>query len=241
MLNSYLKANWNAPKNVKTLITTRVNPDNNDFNLALHVGDNYKNVIHNRKLLSISLPNEPKWLSQTHTNLVLDLDKAEANGKSYDAAITTKKGTVCVVMTADCIPVLITNTTGSFVGAIHAGWRGVQNNIISNTINQSMTSVKDIIAYIGPAICAEHFEVGSDVFNIFSTLDSDNKTFFTPKNNDKFECDLVGIAKLQLIKLGVLENNIYLSKSCTYCKSDLFYSYRKEQNTGRFASLIWIE
>jgi YfiH family protein len=241
MLNSYLKANWSAPKNVKTLITTRTSPDDNDFNLALHVGDNPKNVIHNRQMLSISLPNEPKWLSQTHTNLVLDLDKNEADGKSYDAAITTTNSTVCVVMTADCIPILITNTAGSFAGAIHAGWRGVQNNIISNTISQSKTSAKNIIAYIGPAICAKHFEVGSDVFDIFFALDTDNKVFFTPKNNDKFECDLISIAKLQLVKLGVLEHNIYFSNLCTYCKNDLFYSYRKEKNTGRFASTIWLE
>ena len=241
MLNSHLNANWGAPKNVKTLITTRLSPGNTDFNLALHVGDNYKNVIHNRQTLSTSLPNEPRWLSQTHTNLVLDLDTDAANGKSYDASITTTKGTVCAVMTADCIPILITNTTGSFVGALHAGWRGVQNNIISNTINQSKIPAKNIIAYIGPAICTKHFEVDADVFEVFSKLDSDNQAFFTSKNNGKFECDLISIAKLQLIKLGVLEYNISLSNLCTYCKNDLFYSYRKEKNTGRFASIIWLE
>ena len=241
MLNNFLKANWDAPKNIKTLITTRLGIDNADFNLALHVGGDLHATKNNRDILAESLPNNPHWLSQTHTNLVLDLDSNIPNNTSFDAAITKTKGTVCVVMTADCIPILITNTNGSFVGAIHAGWRGVENNIIANTIQSSKVPPKDIIAYIGPAICGKHFEVGFDVFEIFTKLSSDYEKFFTPKGNDKFECDLIGIAKLQLINLGILDKNIYLSNLCTYCNNDLFYSYRKEKNTGRFASLIWIE
>lgn len=241
MLNNFLKANWKAPKNIKTLITTRVGINNTDFNLAMHVSGDIDSIKNNRQILALLLPSRPNWLSQTHTNLVLDLDNNIPNDRSFDAAITKTKFTICVIMTADCIPILITDTCGSFVGAIHAGWRGVENNIITNTINLTKVDPKDIIVYIGPAICTKHFEVGVDIFEIFTKQNTDYEKFFNPKSNHKFECDLIGIAKLQLINLGVLEKNINLSNQCTYCNNDLFYSYRKEKNTGRFASLIWIE
>jgi YfiH family protein len=241
MLNNFLFANWNAPKNVKTLITKRVDVDNKPFNLALHVGDQQSNVYHNREILAKYLPNNPQWLNQTHTNLVLDLDQPYTTPPNFDAALTHTIGKVCVVMTADCLPIFITDINASFVGAIHAGWRGVETQIIANAINLTKVAPKSILAYIGPSICAKHFEVGMDVFDIFTKLNKNNTSFFSLKNNNKFECDLIGIAKLQLLNLGVIENNIYLSGQCTYCNNDLFYSYRKEKSTGRFASLIWLE
>lgn len=243
----FLTANWNAPKNVRTLITTRIGGYSNNncasFNLARHVGEELKTVEKNRELLATHLPDTPTWLNQVHSDLVLNLDHTiDKNSiKTYDAAITSVANKVCVVMTADCIPILLTNTQGNFVAAIHAGWRGVENQIINNTIKASNVTSKDIIAYIGPAICSQHFEVGQDVYEVFIKLDPANKQFFKGRDNSKFDCDLVGIAKLQLINHGLVAQNIYLSNLCTVCNNDKFYSYRKEKNTGRFASIIWFE
>lgn len=260
--NEYICANWNAPSNIKTLITKRF-PNNNHrlgFNLATHVNDGINQVLRNRQELSISLPSAPYWILQTHSNNVLEIDKLHRGEDlsktpcndnlkisshqeyvNFDAAITHTKNKVCVVLTADCIPVLLTDRDASFVASIHAGRVGVATNIITNTINKAEVSKANMIAYIGPAICANHYEVGSDIYAEFSNLNQQYKRFFMPKNTlDKFNLDLTGIAILQLLECGLSRENIYSSKICTYCQHERFYSYRQDKNTGRFASLIWI-
>lgn len=284
MLNNFLNASWNAPKNIKTLITTSFPPSTTaihkstnrsriqylgsnksmsgmthaavipatalvpnqalGFNLATHVGDDINIVMRNRQILKQFLPSVPYWLLQTHSNNVLDVDKIItplAEYKDYDAAITFTKNTVCVVLTADCIPIFLTDTSGNFVASIHAGRVGVAKNIIQNTIAKSNVTSNKILAYIAPAICQKHYEVGSDILSEFDKLDHRYKKFFQKKSiADKFDLDLNGIAVLQLLDSGVLPNNIYQSGICTFCSSDKFYSYRKNKNTGRFASCIWI-
>jgi YfiH family protein len=246
MLKNSFSANWTAPISVKTLITARLGgisqPPYNTLNLATHVGDDMLDVIKNREILSEYLPCAPAWLNQTHSDKLVCLDNMPEGSIDIDAdaSFTTQKNKVCVVMSADCIPVLLTNKSASFAAAVHAGWRGVENNIIRKTIEASGTSTSDLMAYIAPSICQRHFEVGSEVFEQFVRLDHDNKHFFTAIGNDKFNGDLVGIAKLQMLKLGLPESNIYLSGLCTYCREDLFYSYRKDGVTGRIASLIWL-
>ena len=239
----FLQADWLVPFKVKTLITTKGDLSDYGFNLALHVGDEPSNVIQNRKILAENLPGNPHWLNQTHSNQILDLDKVatEDNPSSYDASITSSRKKVCTVMTADCLPVLLTDTKASFVAAVHAGWRGVENGIITKTVTLSKSDVKNILVYIGPAICSEHFEVGQEVLDLFIQQNKHNKQFFKVKENGKYMCDLIGIAKLQLLDCGVLPDRIFLSNQCTYCSNDLFYSYRKSNKTGRFASCIWLE
>lgn len=241
-----LTANWNAPAQIKTLITTRIGgvSQNNysSFNLAMHVNDNPNHVSQNRQILNEYLPNKPIWLNQTHSNLAIEIDNSTTDIiHDYDATLTRIKNIVCTVMTADCLPILLTDINGSFVSAIHAGWRGVANNIISNAVNLTNVRPKDILAYIGPAICQKHFEIGYEVFDIFTQLNSHNQQFFIKKDNNKFDCDLAAIAKLQLINQGILANNITQSDECTYCNDKLFYSFRRNSITGRFASCIWIE
>ena len=239
--NKFINAQWNATPRVKTLITTIVGGNSPDFgfNLALHVGDELVNVMENRKTLAKNLPGEPYWLNQTHSDQILDLDNPfEKPLLSYDASITSSPGKVCVVMTADCLPILFTDTQASFVAAVHAGWRGVENGIIPKTV--ALNKGKEILAYIGPAICSAHFEVGQEVKDIFTYLNKYNAQFFQAKENGKYMCDLVGIAKQQLLDSGVFLHNIFLSNQCTYCNNDLFYSYRKSNKTGRFASCIWL-
>lgn len=241
----FIKANWNAPKNINTLITTRIGGELRSkfgFNLAKHVDDNENTVISNRLLLTKLLPSSPNWLNQTHSDNVLNLDNQiiSADVHSFDAAFTKSKNKVCAVLTADCIPILITDVNGQYIAAVHAGWRGVENNIIIKTIDQIKIPPKDVIAYIGPAICKDHFEVGLDVFEIFTKKNKATEVDFIPKGNNKYFCNLISIAQKQLLDIGVLNNNIYLSNICTYCENKLFYSYRKEKITGRFVSTIWI-
>lgn len=252
----FITADWNAPKNVKTLITTRVGGfstgNYGTFNLAFHVEDNLEIVEKNRQILSQYLPGNPYWLNQIHSNIAVDLDDSQSlahvtvsGNINADASFTTIKNTVCTVMTADCLPIFLTDTSGRFVAAIHAGWKGLYNEIIKNTIelilNKTKIDIKNIIAYIGTAICQKHYEVNHELFDKFTALNKDNEQFFSHKPNHKFNCNLAGIAQMQLKNTGVLNTNTFLSKQCTFCDSELFYSYRKQSITGRFASYIWLE
>ncbi|MFN8769953.1 MAG: peptidoglycan editing factor PgeF [Neisseriaceae bacterium] len=248
MNNRVIIPNWNKPTKVKVLITTRNGGVSmgayRSFNLAAHVDDDPTLVLQNRKILSQYLPSEPIWLKQTHStnilNLIDNIDNIKINLENeYDGIITNNKSQVAVVMTADCIPLLLTDKHGTFVGAIHAGWRGLANGIVDNVLTQINVIKKDILAYIGPTICKHHFEVGHDVYQLFN-LSFNYDKYFVSHNNGKFLCDLPSIIKEQLINNGILEENITNSNLCTYCKSDLFFSHRRDKVTGRIASLIWL-
>lgn len=242
----FITANWNAPQYVRTLITTRIGGvstgNYSTFNLAQHVEDNTQLVMQNRQVLNNHLPNSPHWLNQTHSNVVVNLDQScsiDRTTLAADASLTTLPNTVCVVMTGDCLPILLTDVMGSFIAAVHAGWKGLHKGIIVNTIKLSQVNSRNILAYIGPSICQQHYEVNEELFKLFTNISKENAQFFTNKSNKKFDCNLTGIAKLQLMQHGVLEHNIFTSNECTYCNDELFYSYRRNNITGRFASCIW--
>lgn len=234
-----LQPNWQIPSNVHALITT----SSNEFNLALHVNDNAERVLANRARVLDYVPTAPLWLNQTHSTTVVNWDQQDYTVIDADAAITRKHQKVCVVMTADCLPILLTNKNGSFVAAIHAGWRGLNNGIIQNTIKQLTVAEKeDIIAFIGPAINQECFEVGAEVREEFLNNNSYDKQFFISSTNTaKFMCNLRGIAEQRLLELGVQSKNIFNSQICTKCHPEWFFSYRQNSNTGRFATLIWLD
>ena len=233
-------------KNISDVVPARsgIHNPNLGFNLATHVGDDINAVTKNRETLNQFLPSTPYWLLQTHSNNVLEIDKISQEHpeyQNYDAAITFAKNKVCVVLTADCIPILLTDVAGSFVASIHAGRVGVAKNIIRNTIIKSNSKPNKILAFIGPSICTKHYEVGKDILDEFTQLDSRYKEYFHEKNSpNKFDLDLNGVAVMQLLDMGLLPNNICQSNICTYCNHDKFFSYRYNKNTGRFASLIWI-
>ncbi|MCX8514105.1 MAG: peptidoglycan editing factor PgeF [Burkholderiales bacterium] len=238
--NNFITANWNCPSNIKTLITTK---NNSKFSLRLK-GDDIETSIANRQTLAELINNPLYWLNQSHSATATSLDNIEFDNNA-DAAFTFSKNKACVVLTADCLPILLTDTRGSFVAAIHAGWKGLLAGIISNTLAKlNFNQNNNIIAYIGPAICQNHFEVGSELYDAFIAKNNSYMPFFQPKHNNKFDCDLIAIAKLDLILCGVEANNIYLSNLCTSCNNNLFYSYRKEvinDQFGNFASCIWME
>lgn len=233
-----LQPAWKLPANIRAVISTR----NNEFNLATHVNDDPNKVMANRQQLRNFLPSDPFWLQQTHSTRVVKADLSKAVPDA-DASYTTDKGIVCAVMTADCLPILLTNASGDFVAAIHAGWRGLNNDIIAQTILKlSQFSPNDMLAFIGPAINQECFEIGKEVKESFLATDTAIAPFFIPSiNNEKFMADLRGIAEYKLYKSGLLPQNITNPKICTKCNHNWFFSYRENPNTGRMASLIWKE
>ncbi|MCW8930697.1 MAG: peptidoglycan editing factor PgeF [Gammaproteobacteria bacterium] len=243
------------PDNIKSLQTTRVGGCSqapfDTFNLAEHVEDNFVDVKKNRHLLSKVLPTEPKWLNQVHSDIVVDASSSVI-GVNADGSFTTKNRIVSVVMTADCLPVLISNRQGTGVAAIHAGWRGLASGILEQGVKKllvaSHSQPEDLLVWFGPAIGPEIFEVGDDVRqiflrNVFDDLNASSCFIAKDKTNDskeiKWLADIYQLARLRLSAIGV--ENFFGGTYCTYKESDQFYSYRRDGKTGRMASLIWIE
>ncbi len=233
-----LQPAWKLPLNIKAVISTR----SNQFNLATHVNDDPDNVIANRQLLRNYLPNEPFWLQQTHSDRVVKADFSQTMPDA-DASYTTQKGVICAVMTADCLPILLTNISGDFVAAIHAGWRGLNDGIIVKTIRKlPQFKPKEMLAFIGPAIDQECFEIGAEVRKSFLLNDINTAQFFNlSKNEGKYMANLRGIAEYKLLQAGLYPQNITNPAICTKCNHNWFFSYRENSNTGRMASLIWKE
>jgi len=236
----------NFPKNVKLLTTTRFFNTNSrscliangydNFNLALHVGDNPAKVNNNRELLisKYNLPSEPKYLEQIHSNICLSTDTSECVG---DAIVTDKANQVCLVMTADCLPIFASNASGDKVGVAHAGWKGIVNGVIESFIQEF--NGDDLIVHFGPAISQKNFEVGQDVFSEFINKDKDLAQAFID-SGDKYKLDIYQAARIILNKLGV--KRISGGDECTYAQKDKYFSYRRDgAESGRMANLIWFE
>lgn len=207
----------------------------------MHVGDAAANVIKNRELLieTLNLPSEPVWLEQTHSRNVLHYQEAVTSPRA-DAMYTNKHGVVCVVLTADCVPVLLCDSTGSEIAAVHAGWRGIRDGIIASTLKCFSSSPGELLAWIGPYISRRYYEVGDDVRQELLHLGAvkDHETF-TRSSNNKWLADLGSLVTSQLQNAGL--NGIYHSNQCTYNEADRYFSYRRHKKTGRMASLIWID
>lgn len=236
----FIKPNWPAPNHVKALATTRKGGVSTvsfqSLNLGLHVGDDSSDVLANRELVQQASGHPPvQWLNQIHSNRVVEYSDTEALLQT-DAIVTDKPNATCAVMTADCLPVLLTNIRGDWVSAAHAGWRGLADGILINTVNQYHKS-ESLMAWIGPAISQDCFEVGDDVRQAFIELDDSNQAYFVQNNRGRWQADLVGLAKKQLEAMGVA---VYLSQLCTFKNEDQFYSYRRDGQTGRQACMIWI-
>lgn len=229
----FIEPDWPAPKHIHAFTTTRQGWGES---VQAPLGQNSQET---QQLIHLfNLPNTPSWLIQQHTNVVL-----EAIPKNFqsigDASYSLQKNQVCVVLTADCLPLLITDTRGTKVAAIHAGWRGLAANIIKATLEQLNHAPQDLLVWFGPAISAEHFEVGSDVYEIFTKNNPLNIRAFEPCGTKKWLADLYMLATIQLHQLGVYQ--LYGGNFCTFRDQQLFFSYRRDhKNTGRMASLIWI-
>ena len=234
------------PKNVQLVSTTRFFDENtrscliesgyDNFNLALHVDDNPIQVNNNRALLvsKYHLPAKPKFLEQTHSDICLEASSTQCLG---DAVVTREKGVVCCVMTADCLPIFISNHSGTQVAVAHTGWKGVLNGIIEATI--AKFNQQDLLVHFGPAISQENFEVGQDVFDQFVNKSQTLEKAFIPFK-DKYKLDIYQAASIILNDSGV--KNISGGDQCTFAQADQYFSYRRDgAQSGRMAHLIWME
>jgi len=238
-----LLPDWPCPANVRSVITTRDGGVSRgpyaSFNLADHVGDDSLAVEQNRQQLQLlaRLPRTPAWLKQVHGTRVVNVADAgtetEADG-SYAIGATG----VCVVLTADCLPVLLTDEAGSRVAALHAGWRGLANGIVEQGV-EVLNSSAPLMAYLGPAIGPRAFEVGDDVVEAFCQFDSQAEQAFTATVPGKWLADIYRLARQRLQRLGI--TRVFGGGDCTFTEVDRFYSYRRDRDCGRMASLIWIE
>lgn len=245
--DSYRFVDWPAPSHVKAIVTTRLGGESQSvysgFNLADHVGDDQQHVLTNRALLQrkLNLKRQPFWLNQTHSNRCVawkETDLSKRKTTEADASYTHQAHQACVVMTADCLPILFTNQSGNWVAACHAGWRGLASGVIETTLKCYSGNQDDLIAWIGPAISQKHFEVGEDVRDVFVKLNPNSEGFFKLNLNQRYQFDFIGLARQMLVSQGL---TVYGGDLCSYDDSLHFYSYRRDGQTGRMASLIWFE
>jgi YfiH family protein len=242
MKNNFIVPDWPAPANIHALQTTRLGglslSPYDSLNLGSHVGDDPLVVERNRNRLTPYVPSEPIWLEQVHGTHVVLGETAGCLPKG-DACVARSKNTVCAIMTADCLPVLLCAEDGSVVGAAHAGWRGLADGVIEKTVETMQVEGSQLLAWLGPAIGPDAFEVGEDVREAFVRHNSQAAQAFKPHPAapGKFLADIYLLARQCLNAVGV--TRIYGGEYCTYSDPQRFYSYRRDGCTGRMASLIW--
>jgi hypothetical protein len=237
----WIVPDWPAAKRVRALVTTRAGGSSAGafatLNLSLRVGDDAERVARNRAVVRACLPGEPAWIRQVHGTTVVDPQRATPETEA-DAAVSRRAGAVCVVMTADCLPVLLSDGAGSVVGIAHAGWRGLAAGVIEATVRAMAAPSGDLIAYIGPGIGPRRYEVGDDVRRAFVASDPGAAGSFAPHGDGKHLADLYALARRRLAAAGV--DRVYGGGFCT-AGEDRFFSFRRDRTTGRMASLIWLE
>ncbi|MBL0042590.1 MAG: peptidoglycan editing factor PgeF [Xanthomonadales bacterium] len=246
MIDTVIRAHWQAPARVQAFTTTRRGPGESQppfdvFNLGDHVGDDPAAVVANRAALwqTFALPAEPLWLRQVHGTQVADADVvAPGEVPEADAAVTREPGRVLAILTADCLPVVFAADDASSIGAAHAGWRGLADGVLEATVAAMRHDPSRIHAWIGPGIRQAAFEVGPEVRERFVVADRLAFAAFKPSARPgHFLCDLAMLARLRLMKLGLVR--IADCALCTHVAPQQFYSHRRDQRTGRMATLVW--
>lgn len=248
---SGITPDWPAPANVRSYITTRAGgvslPPYASNNLGLHVGDNPEHVATNRAQLSVQLglQNTPQWLEQIHGVKVVDA-KTDGVVRTADGSYSSQVGHACLVMTADCLPILLCDKWGTQVAALHCGWRSLAKGICARGLQKFNAKPDDILAYLGPGISQPHFEVGVDVLKAFFKAARSQRhadeiagAFISAQRPLHFYADIYALARAELCALGVTA--IYGGNDCTYSDKARFYSFRRDKVTGRMASVIWLE
>jgi len=245
--DSLILPDWSAPARVHALSTTRLGGQSqtpyDSFNLAQHVGDERATVLANREHLQqlAGYKTEPAWLEQVHGIEVVNA--ADCSGSiAADASVTSSANVVCVVMTADCLPVLFCDKQGRAVAAAHAGWRGLADGVLETTLQRLCDELgcpaSEVLVWFGPAIGASAFEVGTEVRDAF-ICQHDVSSAFVATRPEHWLMDIYAVARTRLTAAGVTE--ISGGQYCTYTDEQRFFSYRRNKVCGRMASLIWLE
>jgi len=242
----WIVPDWPAPASVSAMSTTRHGGVSTgvyaSLNIGTHVGDAEKSVAENRRRLctELDLHKQPRWLKQTHSAEVSHLDGANPRqSTAADAAVTQSSDEVCIIMTADCLPVLFCEYSGQTVAAAHAGWRGMAAGILEATIAAMRTPAEEILAWLGPAIGPEVYEVGDEVRAALVKEQPLAEQAFESSSTGKWLCDLYLLASQRLRRAGI--RHIYGGGFCTYTDHERFFSYRRDGECGRMANLIWID
>lgn len=247
-MTSWIVPDWPAPAAVKALVTKRAGGHSRGacagLNLGSHVGDDPEAVAANRVWLrqQAGLPTDPVWLTQVHGTVCLDLSSVGTEtAPEADASMTRVPGQVCAILTADCLPVILCSDDGTAVGAAHAGWRGLLSGVIEATAEAMAQPGACLMAWLGPAIGPSAFEVGAEVREAFMVEDAASGSAFKPRSEaeGKWLCDIYALARLRLARLGI--HRVYGGDLCTYRETEQFFSYRRDKQTGRMATLIWID
>lgn len=241
-MNDYLRPDWPAPANIHAWSSTRSGgfsqPPFDSFNLASHVGDDDVAVQRNRQLLSqqLKLPTEPLWLDQMHGIRVVEVSRGVGDCEG-DACFSHEASRVCAVMTADCLPVLFCDRQGQTVAAAHAGWRGLLAGVLESTLDAMAREADDVMAWLGPAIGPDNFEVGDEVYQAFIQHSADNAEAFKVSRPGHYLANIYQLGRLRLQQRGI--NLIFGGDRCTFREQDRFFSFRRDGQTGRMVSLIW--
>lgn len=240
---TYLIPSWPAPARVRAFTSTRgggvSQAPYTSFNCADHVGDDPQAVSTNRRILAeqLGLPSAPYWLQQVHGTQVVQAGAA-ADVPQADACVAFDTDRVCVVLTADCLPVLFCDSAGTRVGAAHAGWRGLASGVLESTVEAMDCDPHELLAWMGPAIGPQAFEVGAEVREVFVAQNAAASSAFVDHRGGHYLADLYALARQRLLALGL--QGVYGGDYCSYTDATRFYSYRRERDTGRMSSLIWL-
>ncbi len=240
----WVRPDWPAPATVCAGTTLRQGGVSaspwDSLNLAMHVGDDPAAVVENRRRLN--LPAEPVWLDQVHGNRVIDAGLIDpgtvSNGPlEADGAVSHRPGVICAVLTADCLPVLLCDRAGQRVAALHAGWRGLAAGILEAGVTALAAAPAEVLAWLGPAIGPQAYEIGAEVRRAFLADDPAAAVAFTPSRPGHWHMDIYALARRRLRRAGVTA--VYGGDHCTFTESRAFYSWRRDGTTGRMASVIW--
>ena len=244
MAIEFINPVWDAPPNVRALTSTRDGGVSmapyNSLNVADHVDDDPDSIAINRDRLAASarLPSDPVWLKQVHGKTIIDAAVATPATEA-DGSVSSVPDIVCAVLTADCLPVFLCDQAGGQAAVLHAGWRGLSAGIIEQGVRAMSAPAPELLAWLGPAIGPDVFEVGTDVRQVFIRHDPQAQTAFKASGHNKWLADIYLLARMRLQALGLKQ--ITGGDYCTYSDEDRFFSFRRDGKCGRMASLIWLD
>ena len=239
MSNKFFNAKWNHVSNIKIIVTKKNFLYKENFNLSF-MSNKYSEIKKNREDLNKLLPSNPYYIKQIHGNKVINIDNESKFSHVCDGLITRKKNQVIGLLTADCIPLIISSKCGNIICALHVGRKGLEYNIIKNAFKILNKYSYEYEAWVGPAISKKYYIVDSKIKSLFININKDYADFFTKnKSTNTFNMDLIGMASFQLVKNNV--NNISYSNLCTVENNDDFYSHRCSFNKERFGTYVWMK